>query len=313
MRTYTTAILVALFSIAFASVTQAAIIQWNAGNSNWNQDANWSGGVAPADPNSAVIDNNATVTVSDAQDCAQLLVGNDWNYDTNASGGFPTGSGILQIDPGASLNVVSGTSIGSDNSSSVPGLYGQVKQYGGTLTVGGWFDVGGVVGGAEGYYNLYGGTLDINTNANIGRRAASTFGVVGSGGAMDVSGSLTIWGNGTLMESFNDGTGVSTINVVGGTTLTNARIKAYVDDTTASFTAGDSWTIIDAAWVIPSALHVDGSTITSIDPVGYDFQINYVGNTVQLTALDSVPEPGTFVLLGLGLLGLLAYAWRKRK
>ena len=28
---------------------------------------------------------------------------------------------------------------------------------------------------------------------------------------------------------------------------------------------------------------------------------------------SAVPEPSTFVLLGTGLFGLLAYAWRKRK
>jgi hypothetical protein len=39
----------------------------------------------------------------------------------------------------------------------------------------------------------------------------------------------------------------------------------------------------------------------------------YAGATLVLTGVTAVPEPGTVMLLCMGLVGLLAYAWRKRK
>jgi hypothetical protein len=37
------------------------------------------------------------------------------------------------------------------------------------------------------------------------------------------------------------------------------------------------------------------------------------GLSIGGTGLSIVPEPGTLILLGTGLLGLLCYAWRKRE
>ena len=54
--------------------------------------------------------------------------------------------------------------------------------------------------------------------------------------------------------------------------------------------------------------------------VGQPFQPAFLGAANVYFGIDSVrldaiptPEPSTLVLLGIGLLGLLAYAWRKRR
>ena len=60
------------------------------------------------------------------------------------------------------------------------------------------------------------------------------------------------------------------------------------------------------------------STTTSLDidvayTSGTATDIDYTRvNGFEMTAVSS-PEPSTLVLLGTALLGLLAYAWRKRK
>ena len=37
------------------------------------------------------------------------------------------------------------------------------------------------------------------------------------------------------------------------------------------------------------------------------------GNDGSIISVDSIPEPSTITLLATGLIGLLAYAWRKRR
>jgi threonine dehydrogenase-like Zn-dependent dehydrogenase len=75
-----------------------------------------------------------------------------------------------------------------------------------------------------------------------------------------------------------------------------------------------------AAWgTSPSQHYVSSSAITVHAGDYIDFFVDkYNGSltndlTVVHATISEVPEPATIVMLASGLIGLLAYAWRKRK
>jgi hypothetical protein len=76
---------------------------------------------------------------------------------------------------------------------------------------------------------------------------------------------------------------------------------------TASFDDGTSYVAPDTNSALKTVLNYSTETSQTLT-----FQTNgYAG--VFAMAVSTVPEPGTLVLLALGLLGLSACAWRKRK
>ena len=62
--------------------------------------------------------------------------------------------------------------------------------------------------------------------------------------------------------------------------------------------------------------HYDGSAWTEYSALDLTYDGNYASftaNGLSGYAMVAVPEPGMLVLLAAGCLGLLAYAWRRRK
>ena len=91
------------------------------------------------------------------------------------------------------------------------------------------------------------------------------------------------------------------------TTATDVRLVVTDSEWTGSYKANGT-----SVWTV-------GPTLAHTVPIsGYD-TINLSGagqpfmDSIQLMGTGTVPEPTTLVLVLTGLIGLLAYAWRKRK
>ncbi|MEN6407388.1 MAG: PEP-CTERM sorting domain-containing protein, partial [Thermoguttaceae bacterium] len=94
---------------------------------------------------------------------------------------------------------------------------------------------------------------------------------------------------------------------VGGALALDGTLKV-TDDGTVSYAAGQSWDLFDASSFSGSFSAYDLPTLAA----GLAWDTSSVGTTGAIS-VTAVPEPATAVMLLGGLLGLIAYAWRKRK
>ena len=107
-------------------------------------------------------------------------------------------------------------------------------------------------------------------------------------------------------------TAYGTAFTIGGVT----QITAGGNDT--SFVKGGSTLVTGSNYVLFQNLMSDGTGAISIQAYSNSIVTGIANGSsdsgpVNGLQLVSVPEPGTLVLLVVGLVGLLAYAWRKRR
>lgn len=249
--------------------------------------------------------NNATSTISGS--------GTNAGYHLNTNTFF-------QVDAGSTLNI-SGDLI--DRNTSLGGSGGFTKTGGGTMSLVGT--------------NTYTGTTAITAGTLLLAHATT---LVSATGAVNVSGgtlstnlaSATLGGNLTLSSSGSlsaNSTGVGTFNLSSGKTFSMSGgtwVLSIADPVTFDkiiATGSPAFTITGGMIDLSgSALSAGGyqvlsgfgsGSVSGLGYTGYDTELWTVSlDTAGLLNVAAIPEPGTWILLGIGLAFLLSRKPRRR-
>lgn len=253
----------------------------------------------------------------------------------NSAAGVSVFSPLSTVLQTGGLTVETVGDIQYDND--ISGSYGLTKTGAGKLTLtgagsytgettvsAGTLQVDGSIDGAGGDLTVAGGTLA--GSGSIARDViVSTAGYVAPGssvGELTISGNVTFdgvyqWELASLVDNGSGTPGVDwdVITLSGGSltgTDPTISLTGLAPSGDAFWTSSHVWTTVADAGSITLA----GGGVIGYTPGEFgNFGVQWGGSPgnlqLQLT-WTPIPEPGAFMLLALGLSGLLVYAWRKR-
>jgi hypothetical protein len=159
------------------------------------------------------------------------------------------------------------------------------------------FDVENV--GADSAFGFSDGSADYPFSFAVGSAAAWRGAGVWVIDPIEITGNANPYNDNRVLLPASTGSSLGWKLVVDGPALT---ASAY-------YNAGSGY-VLGGSWAVDAA-HIEAINALACCE---DYRFNWRGIGVDNIVLtSSVPEPGALTLLGLGALGLLAYAWRKRK
>jgi len=166
-------------------------------------------------------------------------------------------------------------------------------------------------------------TINANGSVTVTKNSSSNVTTDGSNGSGDdvyiavvnnspgtlLSLTLTGQGNGGGAFAF-DGDGIQTFATIPNLVSTTTGYEGpYVTFSGITTTGGGDTDNTGTVNFADGGVNGGGGT----DYFGLESNIQLGSATLQVTTMTSTPEPGSIVLAGMGIVGLMGYGWRRRK